>query len=66
MRVTMRFNYDLDGIGEVEVTASWFLGRIRIERVRRNDGHIIQPDKRDLRDMRNCAKWYFEDQSVLN
>ncbi len=66
MRVTMRFKYDLDGIGEVDVTASYFLGRVRVDRVRRHDGSIIQPDKRDLRDMRNHAKWYFEDQTILN
>jgi hypothetical protein len=56
------FNHDLDGIGSVEVKATYFAGSITLKSVRRNSDYAfvtLSPETR--RDLTNVARWYFQD-----
>ncbi|CEF48264.1 unnamed protein product [uncultured bacterium] len=62
-QATMTFNHDLDGIGSCEVRATWFLGSVRLNSVRRNsDYNFVNLTDGQERDVKNMARWYFQDE----
>lgn len=61
-QIAHEFHYDLDGIGSVEVRATWFLGEITLNSVRRNSDYksvALTPAQR--RDLACVAGWYIQD-----
>jgi hypothetical protein len=63
-QATMTFNHDVDGIGNCEVRATWTMGRVVLNSIRRNsDYRFANLTDSQRRDVANVARWYFEDES---
>jgi hypothetical protein len=64
-QITVKFNEDLDGIGNCEVTATVFLGRVTINSVRRNSDYAFETiDAATRRNLSRLAGWYAEDRAA--